>query len=279
MRSRRARDARVMSEWHARVTTRRCGAVRCGAGGSAVDGRRSTVAAAARSVDGGAAAGRWRRRLVVCSSFFNRIKKRRDKRRPRGLVLNFLEWPNGTINGPQSSRYPTIPYRPLVTHGRTARAGIPRFGVVPPKKLTTPPKKIALAREKQKNTPKAQKHPQKTQKHPQKAQKHPQKAKKTPKKIFRAYARKKNPLFQKLIDFAGTPRPPATPGIPALRTAGGTHTKFSKLLEAARGVTRHHEDTRKSVMSKQNQKKNRPTAPLFLNLGVFVGIIRGKKEF
>ena len=88
-------------------TTMRCGAVRCG---SAVDGRRSTAAAAARSVDGGAAAGRWRRRLVVCSSLKKRINKKRDKRRPRGLVLNLLEWPNGsTINGSQSSRYPTIP--------------------------------------------------------------------------------------------------------------------------------------------------------------------------
>ena len=71
------------------------------------------------------------------------------------------------------------------------RAGIPRFGVVPQKKLTTPKKKIALAREKQqKKNPKAQK----TQKTPQKSTKTPKKGeKKHPKFISRLRA-KKNPV-------------------------------------------------------------------------------------
>ena len=89
------------------------------------------------------------------------------------------------------------------------RAGIPRFGVVCLKKLTPPKKSRCRAKNK--------KHPKKTQKHPQKAQKHPQKAKKTPNFFPRLRAKKKTSLFQKLIVFAGTPRRPATPGIPALR--------------------------------------------------------------
>ena len=35
---------------------------------------------------------------MVCSSKSNK-KRKRDKRRPRGLVLNSLKWPNGNANG------------------------------------------------------------------------------------------------------------------------------------------------------------------------------------
>ena len=95
------------------------------------------------------------------------------------------------------------------------RAGIPRFGVVCLKKLTTPKK--SRWRAKNKKTPKKHKNtPKKRKNTPQKHKNTPKRRKKHPKKFFRAYARKKTPLFQKLIDFAGTPRPPATPGIPAL---------------------------------------------------------------
>ena len=99
-----------------------------------------------------------------------------------------------------------------------ARAGIPRFGVVPPKKSTTPKKKIrAGARkkththtpQKHKNTPKNAKTPLKKHK------KQPQKAGKNTHFFSRLRAKKKSPL-PKSIGFAGTPKPPATPGIPAL---------------------------------------------------------------
>ena len=104
------------------------------------------------------------------------------------------------------------------TTSPSARAGIPRFGVVCLKKLTTPKK--SRWRAKNKKTPKKHKNtPKKRKNTPQKHKNTPKRRKKHPKKNFRAYARKKTPLFQKLIDFAGTPRPPATPGIPALPSA------------------------------------------------------------
>ena len=87
-----------------------------------------------------------------------------------------------------------------------------------PKKINCPPKKNhagARKTNKQKKT-KAQKHPQKNAKTPKKSTKTPPKRRKKHQKKNRAYARKKKPCSKKLIDFSGTPRPPATREIPAL---------------------------------------------------------------
>ena len=83
-------------------------------------------------------------------------------------------------------------------------------------KKINPPQKIALARKKIKGPIKHKNTPKKRKKHPPKAQKHPQKAKKNTQLFFALSRKKETALFQKLIVFAGTPRRPATPGIPAL---------------------------------------------------------------
>ena len=103
--------------------------------------------------------------------------------------------------------------RPRAQSGNFAFCSRPRGGGKPQKKSRCARNSGRVARKHPKNANHKKKCEITTKK-----QKTPPKTQKTPPKKNRAYAREKNSPLPKKYFFAGTPRRPATPGIPALPT-------------------------------------------------------------
>ena len=113
------------------------------------------------------------------------------------------------------------------------------------------PQKFALARENKKTPKKHKNTPQKRKNTPQKHKNTPKRRKKHPK--YFALTREKKLPSSKIIVFAGTPRRPATPGIPALRPpAPGTRVHLCHVAKTddVERVSKMASPTRSAFISK-----------------------------